>query len=126
MVRYASTRSSSTGDGSSSGIGRGICLELAREGACVTVADLSEQPKQGTYHDVYAQLPTAQVIVEAGSFSHFVPVDMGYAASVEAMIESCLKNWGFLDIVVDNAGMHVLGNSQELGVDDWDRVMAIN
>jgi len=42
------------------------------------------------------------------------------------MIESCLKNWGFLDIVVNNAGKHVPGNSQELGVDDWDRVMAIN
>jgi meso-butanediol dehydrogenase/(S,S)-butanediol dehydrogenase/diacetyl reductase len=42
------------------------------------------------------------------------------------MIESCLKNWGFLDIVVNNAGKHVPGNSQELEVDDWDRVMAIN
>ena len=101
-------------------------MELAREGACVTVADLSEQPKQGKYHDVETQLPTAQVIVEAGGASHFVPVDMGYAASVEAMIESCLKNWGFLDIVVNNAGKHVPGNSQELEVDDWDRVMAIN
>ena len=77
--------------GGSSGIGRGICLELAREGACVTVADLSEQPKQGKYHDVEAQLPTAQVIVEAGGASHFVPVDMGDVASVEAMIEACLK-----------------------------------
>ena len=112
--------------GGSSGIGRGICLELAREGACVTVADLSEQPKQGKYHDIEAQLPTAQVIVEAGGASHFVPVDMGYAVSVEAMIEACLKTWGALDIVVNNAGIHVPGNSQELQVDDWDRVMAIN
>jgi len=112
--------------GGSSGIGRGICLELAREGACVTVADLSEQPKQGKYHDIEAQLPTAQVIVEAGGASHFVPVDMGDAASVEAMIEACLKTWGALDIVVNNAGIHVPGNSQELQVDDWDRVMAIN
>ena len=112
--------------GGSSGIGRGICLELAREGACVTVADLNEQPKQGKYHDVEAQLPTAQVIVEDGGASHFVPVDMGDAASVEVMIEACLKTWGALDIVVNNAGIHVPGNSQELQVDDWDRVMAIN
>ena len=112
--------------GGSSGIGRGICLELAREGACVTVADLSEQPKQGKYHDVEAQLPTAQVIVEAGGAAHFVSVNMGDAASVEVMIEACLKTWGALDIVVNNAGIHVPGNSQELQVDDWDRVMAIN
>lgn len=112
--------------GGSSGIGRGICLELAREGACVTVADLSEQPKQGKYHDVEAQLPTAQVIVEAGGASHFVSVDMGDDASVEAMIEACLKTWGALDIIVNNAGIHVPGNSQELQVNDWDRVMAVN
>ncbi len=63
--------------GGSSGIGRGICLELAREGACVAVEDLSEQPKQGKYHDVEAQLPTAQVMVESRGASHVVPVDMG-------------------------------------------------
>ena len=35
--------------GGSSGIGRGISIELAREGASVVIADLQEKPKQGKY-----------------------------------------------------------------------------
>ena len=45
--------------GGSSGIGRGICLELAREGANVVVADTQEQPKIGKFHETEAQAPTA-------------------------------------------------------------------
>ena len=112
--------------GGSSGIGRGICLELAREGAHIVVADLSEAPKRGKYHDVEAQQPTAQAIVDEGGQAHYVPVDMGDAASVAAMVAAAAGQWGRLDIVVNNAGIHIPGDSQTLGVDDWDRVMAIN
>ena len=45
--------------GGSSGIGRGICLELAREGAKVVVADLQEQPNIGKFHETEAQTPMA-------------------------------------------------------------------
>ena len=48
--------------GGSSGIGRGICLELAREGAKVVVADLQEQPKIGKFHETEEQAPTAAAI----------------------------------------------------------------
>ncbi len=44
--------------GGSSGIGRGIALELAREGARVAVADLQEQPKVGRYHETEPRPPT--------------------------------------------------------------------
>ena len=90
------------------------------------VADLSEAPKQGKYHDVEAQQPTAQAIVDEGGQAHYVPVDMGDAASVAAMVAAAAGQWGRLDIVVNNAGIHIPGDSQTLGVDDWDRVMAIN
>ncbi len=112
--------------GGSSGIGRGICLELAREGAQVSVADLREEPKVGKYHDVETQAPTAQAIVEGGGRAHFVEADLGDAASVEAMVAACVAQWGRLDIVVNNAGIHIPGDSQQLEVGDWDRVMAIN
>ena len=45
--------------GASSGIGRGICLEFAREGARVVVADIQEKPKQGIYHEQDTTPPTA-------------------------------------------------------------------
>ena len=53
--------------GGSSGIGRGICLELAREGAKVVVADMQEAPKIGKFHETEPQPPTAEVIAGKGS-----------------------------------------------------------
>lgn len=44
--------------GASSGIGRGICMRFAQEGARVVVADIQEQPKQGIYHEQSTTLPT--------------------------------------------------------------------
>ena len=37
--------------GASSGVGRGIAVEFAREGANVVVADVQEIPKRGKYHE---------------------------------------------------------------------------
>ncbi len=46
--------------GGSSGIGRGVAVELAREGANVVVADIQEAPKQGKYNDQDVTTPTAE------------------------------------------------------------------
>ena len=62
--------------GGSSGIGRGICLELAREGAKVVVADLQEQPKIGKFHEAEAQAPTAAAIAAEGGEALFVATDV--------------------------------------------------
>ena len=111
--------------GGSSGIGRGICLELAREGAHIVVADLSEAPKRGKYHDVEAQQPTAQAIVDEGGQAHYVPVDMGDAASSRRWSQR-LQASGAASISSSITPAYIPGDSQTLGVDDWDRVMAIN
>jgi NAD(P)-dependent dehydrogenase (short-subunit alcohol dehydrogenase family) len=112
--------------GGSSGIGRGICLEMAREGAKVVVADLSEAPKIGKHHDTEAQLPTAKVIAEMGGEALFVETDMAAEQSVQHLIDACIEHFGALDILVNNAGIHIPGTSQELAVADWDKVIAIN
>ena len=62
--------------GGSSGIGRGICLELAREGAKVVVADIQEAPKIGRFHETESQPPTAEIIAEEGGEALFVETDV--------------------------------------------------
>ena len=112
--------------GGSSGIGRGICLELARAGAKVVVADISEIPKRGKYHDQDVVTPTATEIEKEGGAGTFVQVDMGDPAAIESLVEQTVATYGRLDIVVNNAGIHIPGNSRELSVADWDRVIAVN
>ena len=112
--------------GGSSGIGRGICLELAREGAKVVVADVQEQPKIGKFHETEAQAPTAAVIAAEGSEALFVATDVADEEAVENLVARTVAGFGGLDIVVNNAGITVPGDSQDLAVEAWDRIMGVN
>ena len=112
--------------GSSSGIGRGVSLEFAREGAKVVVADIQEAPKQGIYHETEPQAPTVEEVEKLGGQGLFVQLDVSNEESVVALIDSAVEKFGALDILVNNAGILIPGNSQEISVADWDRVMGIN
>ena len=112
--------------GGSSGIGRGICLELAREGATVAVVDVRETPKQGKYHDTESMAPTANAIITDGGKAKFFEVDMANSDAVKQLILDCVAHFGRLDILVNNAGIHIPGDSQSLDIGDWDLVMGVN
>ncbi|MSS71667.1 MAG: glucose 1-dehydrogenase [Candidatus Latescibacteria bacterium] len=112
--------------GGSSGIGRGICLEFAREGARVVVADVQEAPKRGKYHEQETATPTVTEVKKLGAKGLFVPVDISDEAGVRGLVERTVQHFGGLDILVNNAGIHIPGSSQELSVADWDRVVGLN
>ena len=112
--------------GGSSGIGRGICLELAREGAKVVVADIQEAPKIGRFHETESQPPTAEVIAGEGGEALFVETDVADEKAVKKLIARSVERFGGVDILVNNAGIIILGDSQELSVEDWDRVVGVN
>ena len=112
--------------GGSSGIGRGICLEFAREGARVAVADIQEQSKRGKYHERDVVASTVEEIDNLGGTAIFVQVDMAGETGVEALVERTVKEFGGLDIVVNNAGIYIPGDSQDLSLNDWDRVVGLN
>ena len=112
--------------GGSSGIGRGICLEFARSGCKVVVADIAEKPKRGKYHDRDVVTTTATEIAKEGGTGTFVQADMGDPDAIELLVDQAVATYGSLDIVVNNAGIYIPGNSRELSVPDWDRVTAVN
>ena len=112
--------------GGSSGIGRGIALEFAREGAKVVVADMREEPKRGKYFETDAAPPTIAVIEEMGMVGLFVQADVGREEAAAEIVEATLARFGGLDILVNNAGIHIPGTSQEISLADWDRVQAVN
>lgn len=112
--------------GGSSGIGRGIALRFAEEGARVVVADVQEEPRRGKYHERDTVTPTAAAIAKSGGQAVFVPVDVADETAVRALITTTVERFGALDIVVNNAGIHIPGSSQEITVADWDRVVGVN
>ena len=114
--------------GASSGIGRGIALALACEGARVVVADVAEAPRRGKYHETDTVTPTVAEIKRAGGAAIFVQADVSQEVDVARMIAATVESFGGMDILVNNAGVYVHspGHSETLSVADWDRMMGVN
>jgi NAD(P)-dependent dehydrogenase (short-subunit alcohol dehydrogenase family) len=79
--------------GAGQGIGRGIALVFAREGAKVVVAELKAHRGQRTAEEIRAAGGTATAVV----------ADVGVKADVERMVEETVRAHGGLDVLVNNA-----------------------
>lgn len=112
--------------GGSSGIGRGIALAFAGEGAKVVVADVREEPLRGRYHETDVHTPTVAEIERQGGQGLFVQADVSDEAAIAEVLRRTVERFGGLDILVNNAGIHIPGSSQEISIADWDRVVSLN
>ncbi len=109
--------------GSSRGLGRAIAREFAREGASVVVSARPSSPTglEGTAEE------TAQAIEAEGGEAFALPCDVSDEAQVRSMVERAVDRYGKIDVLVNNAGMMVLGESiMEIDPARWDRLMATN
>jgi NAD(P)-dependent dehydrogenase (short-subunit alcohol dehydrogenase family) len=104
--------------GGSRGIGRGICIELARHGYAVAINyTANEEAARETQRRLGSQF--ASLLCRA---------DVGSAADRERMVEEVLAHWGRIDVLVNNAGITSLGRRDilEATEESWDRVFAVN
>lgn len=83
--------------GSAHGIGRGIALAFAREGARIVINDLEQQPSIGHAEDVARQIKEADGEVEV------VPGDASRTEDMQRAVELAVQRFGRLDILVNNA-----------------------
>ena len=104
--------------GAAGGIGRGIAVELAKEGAKVVVSDLASSEENGR--------ETVEMVEQAGSEGIWVPTDVTNSDQVEGLIGRTVSTYGRLDYAVNNAGIAVHKKLHEVTEDEYDRVMAIN
>src|SRR5262249_20597303 len=79
--------------GAGQGIGRGIALVFAREGARVCIAELKAHRAERT----------AQEIRAAGGEALAVATDVGQRPSIDAMVAEVVRRWGTVDVLVNNA-----------------------
>jgi Dehydrogenases with different specificities (related to short-chain alcohol dehydrogenases) len=113
--------------GGSSGIGRGVAIRFAEEGANIIIADIRESPKQGNRYETDMTTPTANVINNntPGS-AKFVETDISDSESVASMIETTIESYSRLDVVVNNAGIQIVGDSQTITIEQWQRSLEID
>jgi NAD(P)-dependent dehydrogenase (short-subunit alcohol dehydrogenase family) len=103
--------------GAAKGVGRGIALELAREGCNVAVNDFSDS----TGADA-----TVAEIRGLGRQSFAILADVGASSEVDRMFVTVLEQFPRLDILVNNAGIQTWQSLLDLEERDWDRVIATN
>ena len=99
--------------GASKGVGRGIAIELARQGCDVLLNYNS---------DARGAEETGQIIQDLGRTVKLVQGDVGIANDVDRMLADAPT----LDILVNNAGVQTWKPLLELGEDDWDRTIRTN
>ena len=105
--------------GSTSGIGAGIALEFAREGARVLVSGRDE----GRGVRVIDEIVAAGVPRDHLAFQR---ADLVQEQQCRALVERAVEVFGALDILVNNAADVTRGNIENTTVELWDRQMAIN
>jgi 3-oxoacyl-[acyl-carrier protein] reductase len=102
--------------GGARGIGRGIATVLAAEGANVVVADVNDTAAKQTAADLSA----------SGSQAVAISADVTKKQDAEDMAALALERWGRIDILAANAGIFPHIPLTEIGIADFDRIMAIN
>lgn len=102
--------------GAASGIGRGIALALAREGAELYLIDVDP-------------VGLAAVVEEAnhiGVAAYGLQCDLSQPGDITRTLEQILGQCQFLDILVNNAGVAYYGPTHSMTAAQWDRLLNIN
>ena len=100
------------------GIGKAIALAFARAGADVAVCDIATEDGQ--------LMGVAGEIQKMGKRSLAVQGDTSKRSDVEKMVGRVLREFGTIDILLNNAGTAAPGPLLELTDEAWDRVMNVN
>lgn len=103
--------------GGSRGIGAGIVLALAEQGADVAV-NYRAKAEEAT--------KTAEKARAKGGEAWIVQADVSDQQSVKRMFAEVKKKWGKLDILVNNAGILKQAPFEQITEEDWDQVLAVN
>ena len=101
--------------GGARGLGEAFVRALVQAGARVVISDVLHERGRA-------------LAAELGDATHYLPMDMSDPAAVKAGVQAAAAHWGGLDGLVNNAAITNSGgkNMDELSIDTWDQVMAVN
>lgn len=103
--------------GAGSGIGKAVAELYAELGAKVVVSDINEAHGEEVVSQIKAN----------GGDAVFIKADVSDAAACEALVAGAVKQYGSLDIAVNNAGIGGEANlAGDMSINGWDKVIAVN
>jgi NAD(P)-dependent dehydrogenase (short-subunit alcohol dehydrogenase family) len=101
--------------GAASGLGAATAQLLATSGAMVVLADVAKDAEH-----------VAAGIELSGGHAASLRVDLARSREIEEAVRDIVDQHGRLDVLINNAGIDRTVGVQELTVEDWDRIMAVN
>jgi len=102
--------------GGNGGIGLGIAMGLAGAGANIVIAARSVEKTAQALEDIRT----------LGVEAHGITVDVTQEPAIQRMVTSTIDHMGRLDILVNNSGIAVRAQPQELTSAQWDSVVDVN
>jgi len=102
--------------GAGSGIGKGIAEAFAREGAGVAIADVNFS----------AAHAVSEQINSAGSRAIPIQMDVANEDQVNAGFEQVVRDFGGVDVLVNNAGIQIINPIVNFSLADWRKLVAIH
>ena len=103
--------------GASRGLGKGVALGFAQEGADIVLNYL---------RDAAAAEAVATAIRELGQHAHIIQADATKRNHIRRMYAEAIDVFGRIDILVNNAGINKRGWFQEITDEDWDTILDTN
>ncbi|MCC7447368.1 MAG: SDR family oxidoreductase [Anaerolineae bacterium] len=104
--------------GAAKGIGRATAIGMAERGYDVAVNDLPSE---------MANLDSlAKQIQAKGQRALIVPADISVKKQVQEMVQTVLKAWKTLDVLVNNAGILTVNYVEDMPEEIWDKIFAVN
>lgn len=103
--------------GGALGIGRAVCLELAREGAKVAVTDIADDEGQKAVDEIKG----------FGGNAKYWHIDTASEDEVSSAFSDIEREFGSIDVLVNNAGIAGVNKpTHEITKDEWDKVINVN
>ncbi len=102
--------------GGASGLGRALCQELAAQGAIVVVTDVDEEGAKKVADDIILNRGRATAVT----------IDVSSQQQVQQVVNETARQHGRLDYLFNNAGIAVMGESRDISLERWRRVIDIN
>jgi NAD(P)-dependent dehydrogenase (short-subunit alcohol dehydrogenase family) len=102
--------------GGGRGLGEAICRSLAEAGATVVSADIQQESASRV----------ASSLNEQGYKAGAICIDVSDKTEVERALKELMRRYQHVDFVINNAGIDRTVSVEEMAVEDWERILAVN